>query len=61
MKTLNTGISIKYNKNGNIKECISIFDKQITSKPLTMSKVTSSYIPLIVKDINEWFQTFNKQ
>ena len=34
MKTLNTGIKITYKKNGNIKKCVSKFDKQITNKPL---------------------------
>jgi len=34
MKTLNTGVVITYYKNGNIKTCKSVFDKQVTSKPL---------------------------
>ena len=34
MKTLNTGVVITYQKNGNIKTCTSIFDKQVTNKPL---------------------------
>lgn len=34
MKTLTTGIKITYRKNGNIKKCVSDYDKSVTNKPL---------------------------
>jgi len=33
-KTLITGVTITYKKNGNIKKCVSIYDNEITNKPL---------------------------
>lgn len=53
-----TGVYIKLNKKENIKECISIYENDITFKPLNDDnnfKTHSSYIPLIVLDINTWF------
>lgn len=34
MKTLTTGIKITYQDNGNIKTCVSDYDKAVTNKPL---------------------------
>jgi hypothetical protein len=60
-KTLDTCISIKYNDKGNIKSCKSIYDNDITNRPLNDTKgikTQSKYIPLMVDDINNWFKKF---
>lgn len=57
MKKLNTGIVISYNKNGNIKACVSIYDNTVTNKPLLKSKsfkTHASYQPLTVETFNQW-------
>ena len=38
MKTLNTGVKLTYQKNGDIKTCVSLYDKEITNKPLPKNK-----------------------
>lgn len=58
MTELDTGIVITYNKKGNIKKCISMFDNQATNNPLTIKKIKSSYVPLSAIDINSWFSKF---
>ena len=58
MKTLPTGITITYKHNGNIKALKSIFDNDVTSKPLNSLntiKTHSSYAPLVQTTINNWF------
>lgn len=37
MIKLDTEVIITYKKNGNIKSCVSIYDKQITNEPLTIA------------------------
>lgn len=57
MKTLNTYIAITYKKNGNIDRLISIFDNDVTSKPLGNNKgfkAHSSYTPLTQDEFNKW-------
>ena len=56
-KKLNDYIFISYHKNGNIKKCTSVYDDKETNKPLTESKVHSSYVPLLQRNINEFFKT----
>lgn len=59
-KRLETGIKIELNVKGNIKSCISIHDKEITSLPLPNKETSiidlhSCYIPLEQTKINNWF------
>lgn len=57
MKKLNTYIAITYKKNGNIDKLVSIFDNDVTSKPLGNSegfKTHSSYIPFTQDEFNQW-------
>ena len=35
---LNTGIKLTYEKNGNIKDCVSLYDNAVTNKPLPKNK-----------------------
>lgn len=57
-KQLNTGIVVTYKKNGNIDKLVSIFDNDVTSKPLGNSegfKTHSSYIPFIRDKFKQWY------
>jgi len=64
-KKLSTGVYIEYNKEGNIKKCISMYDNELTAlkgckNDVSSIKLHSSFTPLVQNGISKFFNKLDK-